>query len=75
MMAHCKIHGDCLVLNEMSRLWRTARISKSYQEFWPLVVDSRGDLIALHPEIFPLVSPHLEFAGDCGIRSKCLPGA
>lgn len=63
-------------------MWQTARqtspralISKSCQEFWGLVGDSHEDPIALDPEIFPLVSPYLEFAGDCGVRSKCLPGA
>lgn len=69
-------------LSEVNHLWRTAKqtwaqlsLAEAVRILGRRIVDSHGDIIALDPEIFPLVSQHLQFSGDCSIRSKCLSGA
>lgn len=59
-------------LSEVNHLWRTARqtrtqlpLAEADRILGKRIVNSHGDIIALEPEIFPLVSQHLEFSGDC----------
>lgn len=79
-VAHCKIHKNYLAQRgepfvAARQTWTQLPLAETVRILGKRIVDSHGDIIALDPEIFSLVSQHLEFSGDCNIRSKCLSGA